>query len=97
MENHKPQTEKDKQAELSAYDVKIYAAQAEMDRAMSFELKALGVPFFGTKQDLIRSETLEDDDALMAKQPKWSPRITASELVQLKRQMVRYLEDMYKD
>jgi hypothetical protein len=28
--------------------------------------------------------------------PKWSPRVTAEELMELKRRMVAYLEDMYK-
>jgi hypothetical protein len=28
--------------------------------------------------------------------PKWSPRVTAKELMELKRRMVAYLEDMYK-
>ena len=28
--------------------------------------------------------------------PKWSPRVTAKELMELKRRMVEYLEDMYK-
>jgi hypothetical protein len=28
--------------------------------------------------------------------PKWSPRVTGRELLELKRRMVAYLEDMYK-
>jgi hypothetical protein len=28
--------------------------------------------------------------------PKWSPRVTGKELMELKRRMVAYLEDMYK-
>jgi len=39
------------QAELDAYDMKVYKAQQEMHKSMTAELKTLGVPFFGMRTD----------------------------------------------
>jgi hypothetical protein len=92
------QSEADKAAELAAFDRKIYAAQVAMDSVMSAELKGLGVPFFGTNSDLIRSE---DGDVAEGNQldelPKWSMVITDSQLLDLRRRMIGHLEDLYRD
>jgi len=76
-----------------------------MNESMSQVLKHLGVPFFGTHAALILPEVtgevrkgIEGDKAMdtQGERPKWSPRVTAKELMELKRRMVEYLEDMYK-
>lgn len=92
------QTEEEKHAELAAFDVKIYHAQVQMEQAMSAELKGLGVPFFGTKQELV----LADDHATAGRdppetKPKWSLKVTREDLLELRRRMVRHLEDLYRD
>ncbi|KAK5169664.1 uncharacterized protein LTR77_005642 [Saxophila tyrrhenica] len=84
------------EAELASFDQKIYAAQVEMETAMTAELKGLGVPFFGTDQSLV---VLEDGmvKAPPENQPKWSPNITEKQLLELRRRMVGHLEDLYRD
>ena len=85
-------------AELVLYDRKIYAAQRSMEDAMSIEMKGLGVPFFGTDVKLVvpddynlTKENTSDSHA------KWSPLVTESELLTLRRRMVGHLEDLYRD
>lgn len=86
------------QAELDAFDLKIYRAQCQMNEAMTLELKALGVPFFGTSLDRIVPDDQDvDKDADRLSNTKGSPRITHGELHALQRRMISYLEDMYKD
>lgn len=68
-----------------------------MHDAMNAELKALGVPFFGTNADRILPDDSGDGDIGGLGQPKWSPRVTRKELLALQGKMVKYLEDMYKE
>ncbi|THW80436.1 hypothetical protein D6D19_00463 [Aureobasidium pullulans] len=101
-----PQTAEEKAAELAAFDQKLYKAQLAMNESMSQVLKHLGVPFFGTHAALILpdhggngDQNEKKDEQIVDAQgerPKWSPRVTAKELMELKRKMVGYLEDMYK-
>ncbi|THY70169.1 hypothetical protein D6C86_08280 [Aureobasidium pullulans] len=101
-----PQTPEEKAAELAAFDQKLYKAQLAMNESMSQVLKHLGVPFFGTHAALILpdhdgngDQNEKKDEQIVDAQgerPKWSPRVTAKELMELKRKMVGYLEDMYK-
>ena len=92
------QTENGDKAELAAFDRNIYSAQQAMETAMIVELKGLGVPFFGTDPSLIVSDgTEESTDQALGSQPKWSPKITETQFMALRRQMVQYLEDSYKD
>ena len=82
-----------------------------MNESMSQVLKHLGVPFFGTHAALILPDSVGNTETVgregkqseearvvdvQGDRPKWSPRITAKELMELKRRMVEYLEDMYK-
>ncbi|KAI7603207.1 hypothetical protein KC346_g11988 [Hortaea werneckii] len=91
-------SEADDQAELAAYDRKLYTAQTSMEDAMTAELKALGVPFFGTSQNLVVPDGWDvSKEQLPEDHPKWSKLITDSELLTLRRKMVSHLEDMYKD
>lgn len=81
--------------ELVAFDRRIYDAQQEMENNMIAELKGLGVPFFGTDQSLIVTDGTEDQAT--GSWPKWSPFVTETQLLELRRRMVQHLEDMYKD
>lgn len=69
-----------------------------MQDNMTAELKALGVPFFGTNADRILPDE-EDIEGVVTggEQPKWSPRVTKSELLALQRKILGFLEDMYKE
>ncbi len=40
--------------ELKTFDIKVYKAQLQMVREMTQRLRTLGIPFFGTKAELIR-------------------------------------------
>lgn len=91
-------TESEKAAELATYDRKIYTAQVAMDASMSAELKALGVPFFGTDQSLIVPDGVDvSAKELPDDHPKWSPVITEAQLLELRRKLVGHLEDLYRD
>ncbi|KAM0720460.1 hypothetical protein Q7P37_004596 [Cladosporium fusiforme] len=93
-----PQSEEEKEAELTRFDRKVYAAQQSMEMAMTAELKGLGVPFFGTSVDLIVPEEQKPPHAgPLAGRPKWSVPVTETELLDLKRQMVGHLEVLYRD
>ncbi|KAI5210957.1 hypothetical protein AUEXF2481DRAFT_39059 [Aureobasidium subglaciale EXF-2481] len=97
-----PQTPEEKATELALFDQKLYKAQVDMNESMSLTLKHLGVPFFGTHAALILPDhnNLKDEEGkvidVQGERPKWSPRVTGKELLELKRRMVGYLEDMYK-
>lgn len=85
--------------ELSNFDRKLYDSQLAMETDMTAELKGLGVPFFGTQEQLI---VADDDDAASlaqtsADRPKWSPVVTKSQLLKLRRRMIEHLEDLYRD
>lgn len=90
----------DLEKQLATFDRKIYAAQMQMDAAMTEELKGLGVPFFGTDPSAI---VADDDDmpdvtqAAMVSRPKHSPLVTESQLLTLRRRMVEHLEALYRD
>ncbi|KAJ9668059.1 hypothetical protein H2201_001865 [Coniosporium apollinis] len=93
----KAPTAHENEAELKAYDVKVYRAMKDMNNAQAIELKRLGVPFFGVPLELIKDS---DDDASIAPQRPGlaaGPKITETELLDLQRRMIEYLEDMYKE
>lgn len=93
-----PQSDAAKEAELALFDRKVYTAQHSMEDAMTAELKGLGVPFFGTNLDLIVADDQQAASAASsASRPKWSPPITETELLDLKRKMITHLEMLYRD
>ena len=78
--------------ELETFDMKVYRAQTQMVKEMMGVLKRLGVPFFGTRSELIRvagneGEVSRDGDG----------RIDEGELVKLQRKMLVILEDLCSD
>ncbi|KAI4211631.1 MAG: hypothetical protein LQ351_005534 [Letrouitia transgressa] len=97
--------EDDAEAELRAYDRKVYGALKEMAGATAKELARLGVPFFGTKAELVvrdgeeegsRKED-EDEKTIGEKESKEGGKISERELRVLQGRMVELLEDMVKE
>lgn len=89
------QSEEQKLAELGAFDAKLYRAQMDMNEAMTVELKALGVPFFGTSAELVVDGNESDADGNRGERPKWARRVGRRELFELQGKMVAHLEDLY--
>jgi hypothetical protein len=83
--------------ELETFDMKVYKAQMQMVREMNAKLRSLGIPFFGTRSDLVRpvgkepSET-EENGGLEEK-----AMIDEIDLVKLQRKMLAILEDLCND
>lgn len=92
--NAKPGTETAEE-ELRTFDLKVYKAQHQMVKEMSVKLKSLGVPFFGTRTELVKKPCKDPaqsgnfDGAGDTKKV-----ITESELVDLQRKMLNLLEDL---
>ncbi|KAI0999547.1 hypothetical protein K3495_g8650 [Podosphaera aphanis] len=82
-------TAEDIARELQTFDLKVYKAQMQMIREMNIKLRSLGVPFFGTRTDLIRPAGKEPDPTKDEK-----GMIDEAELVQLQRRMLEMLEDL---
>ena len=81
--------------ELKTFDKKVHKASQNMAKAINVELKALSVPFFDVRPDLVltSSEALSESDreALSS-----SLKIEEKQLLELQRRILQYLEDMYK-
>jgi Protein of unknown function (DUF2458) len=75
--------------------MKVYKAQLEMNRQMSSRLRECGVPFFGTKSELVRSRA--QAGAGRMEDPKTNGMIEESELLKLQRKMLSILEDLCSD
>ncbi|KAI9833177.1 MAG: hypothetical protein M1819_003800 [Sarea resinae] len=93
----------DDAAELKRYDMKVYIASREMVKAMTLELKNVGVPFFGTDPALVSKggadpvrgglhEATGESDGGQA-----GERIDDAELLKLQKRMLDLLEDMCKE
>lgn len=88
----------DTAAELAEFDQKIYAAQQSMEAAMTAELKALGVPFFGTHEGLVMADGYDPSEwQLQENQAKHCGLVAEPELLVLRRRMIQHLEDLYRD
>lgn len=73
--------------ELKTFDMKVYRAQVQMVKEMSAKLKGFGVPFFGTRSELVRKRGGEPADGD-------GKKINEMELVELQRRMIALLEDL---
>jgi len=84
--------------ELKTFDMKVYRAQHQMVKEFSVKLRNMGIPFFGTRSDLIRKA---DNDPVAGSNPKdlqtSMKSITEKELVELQRKMLGLLEEMCRD
>lgn len=74
--------------ELTSFDMKVYKAQLQMNQEFTTKLRGLGMPFFGTKSNLVRRK---GDKAKLE-----NGMIAEVELVTLQRKMLDLLEDMSK-
>ncbi|TVY68732.1 hypothetical protein LSUE1_G005691 [Lachnellula suecica] len=84
--------------ELETFDMKVHRAQMQMVREMSTRLRGFGVPFFGTKGELVKPARKEGDGgADTGPQKDESGMIDELELVKLQRKMLTMLEDLCSD
>ncbi|EHY52979.1 hypothetical protein HRR83_006187 [Exophiala dermatitidis] len=79
------------QAELVAYDKKVYAQLKAMAADFDRQLRAIGVPFFAIKHDLVILETGPEKDGSS------KGRIDKGELRELQKRMLQTLEDLFSD
>jgi hypothetical protein len=82
--------------ELQAYHKKVYRACKQMEESHERELRRLGVPFFGVRENLLRADG-GDGDAEEKEGEGKDPRITKKQLAVLKRKMLEHLVDLYGD
>ena len=81
--------------ELDTFDMKVYRAQTQMVKEMMAALKRLGVPFFGTRRELVRVPGKEGEGAGGGHGGKGM--IDEAELINLQRRMLSILEDLCND
>lgn len=81
--------------ELETFDMKVYRAQLEMTKQMTSRLREFGVPFFGTKSELVRPRAQAEANG--SDPPKDKGVINEMELVELQRRMLTILEDLCTD
>lgn len=79
--------------------MKVYKAQTQMVREMNGKLRNLGIPFFGTKSELVRIPGKHDatNRAGTASTEGEKDMIDEDELVELQKKMLNILEDMCND
>lgn len=82
--------------ELETFDMKVYKAQTQMVKEMNGRLRNLGVPFFGTKSELIRVEGKDGSMESLDVKDK-DGTIDEAELMELQRRMLSILEDLCTD
>ncbi|KAL3424205.1 hypothetical protein PVAG01_03486 [Phlyctema vagabunda] len=81
--------------ELEIFDLKVYRAQMQMVREMTTRLKGLGVPFFGTKTELVRvAGKALSEPTLFDGHEDEKTLIDEADLIKLQRKMLGILEDM---
>ncbi|KFX86185.1 hypothetical protein V490_09184, partial [Pseudogymnoascus sp. VKM F-3557] len=80
--------------ELRTFDAKVYRAQCQMVVEMGGKLQRLGVPFFGTRPELIRYDG-GVDGAADDRAEGDGKGITESELLEMQRRMLGILEDLH--
>jgi len=83
--------------ELKTFDMKVYRAQTQMVKEMSVKLKGLGVPFFGTRTELVRTKAREDAPGYDEASNQSKEMIDEADLVELQRKMLVILEDLCRE
>ncbi|KAE9377118.1 hypothetical protein N431DRAFT_436368 [Stipitochalara longipes BDJ] len=83
--------------ELETFDMKVYRAQMQMVKEMSTKLRSLGVPFFGTRVDLVRPAGKEISRTDGSVGPEEKGMIDEVDLVKLQKKMLAILEDLCND
>ncbi|KAI9744098.1 MAG: hypothetical protein M1818_002250 [Claussenomyces sp. TS43310] len=79
--------------ELKTFDMKVYKAQLQMVKEMSLKLKSLGVPFFGTRVDLVRAKG-KDEPRGYDGTGEVKKKVDEEHLVELQRRMLTILEEL---
>lgn len=76
--------------ELDVYDAKVHKALSEMSKAMDGELRGLGVPFFAIRHEFVdvNVETRGEDS---------TSTLSRKQLVDLQKQMLQLLQDLFAD
>ncbi|KAF7959244.1 hypothetical protein EAE96_002759 [Botrytis aclada] len=82
--------------ELETFDIKVYKAQIQMVREMNGKLRNLGIPFFGTKSELVRKSDATNRVETTSTEGE-KVMIDEDELVELQKKMLDILEDMCND
>ncbi|KAF3491120.1 uncharacterized protein GIQ15_00637 [Arthroderma uncinatum] len=83
--------------EIKHYDDKVYKASTEMSKALDSELKALGIPFFAIKQDLIRPSPSDGSSKPEDVNSSTDNCITPEEATVLRQRMLELLQDLCKE
>ena len=74
--------------------MKVHKAQLQMVREMTTRLRNLGVPFFGTRSDLVIPRGKEEQEDGTGKGKLWQGKIREADLVELQRRILVILEDL---
>ncbi|KAI1628042.1 hypothetical protein EDD37DRAFT_647701 [Exophiala viscosa] len=86
-----PSDPKANQAELDVYDKKVYSGLVAMASDFDRQMRAIGVPFYAIKHDLVvLEEGLEKAGAAKG-------RVDKGELRELQKKMLQTLEDLFSD
>jgi hypothetical protein len=80
--------------ELETFDMKVYRAQTQMVKEMMGVLRRVGVPFFGTRSELVR---VAGKEAAGGDGKDGTGMIDEEDLVKLQRKMLMFLEDLCSD
>lgn len=88
--------------ELEVFDAKVYRAQHQMVKEMTGKLRQLGVPFFGTRSELVvlrkgSKESTPVDGKENENMPVEKGKISEMELVELQRKMLAILQDLCQE
>lgn len=86
----RPINEGSERMELEAYDKKVYGELLKMTAAHDKQLRAMGIPFYAIKHDLV---ILEEG----VEMPNKAGRIDRGELRVLQRRVLQHLEDLFLD
>lgn len=96
----------DLKTQLEVYDAKVYRAQHQMVKEFTVKLRNMGVPFFGTRMELVvippksGTATPEGDagqkngEMKQVGDGKVEGKVTEKELVELQRKMLEILEGL---
>jgi hypothetical protein len=74
--------------ELNVFDRKVHRVSVQMVKEMTAKLKSFGVPFFGTRSELVRAP---------GEAPGEEKKIDGEELVELQNKMIEILEDLCRE
>lgn len=83
----RPINEGSERAELEGYDKKVYGELVKMTAAYDRQLRALGIPFYAIKHDLVIFENDREQGG--------NARIDRGELRELQKRMLQHLQDLF--